>query len=253
MLKTLLVCTLLMLPLTAYEKPENITDEGWEEIQPYLVDETSSLKRKLDKIFSPKKRPVRSPLGLKFAGFEIIKGNSRTGIVIAKHPKLKGKIVKVFTDDSWMPNDWYNFLTRVRGAEVVRELIKLHEWEDEFTVPKKEIYVLPSDNHPPLENCPKKFFALIVDEVKMVSFSRHAALWQSNLINQEKLIKLFILLSEGGLIDSVYIDNIPMNKEGKITFLDTEHYHKGPIPYSRFDQFLSPDMRNFWIQLTGRG
>lgn len=252
MLKTLFACSLLLLPLSAYEKPDSISDDGWEEIQPYLVDETSSLKKKLDKIFSPKKRPSRSPITLKLAGFEIIRGNPRNGMISAKHPKLKGKVIKIFPDDNAFGNDWFNFLTRVKGAEFIRELIRHHEWEEDFAVPNKEIYVLPADDFAPIDNFPKKHFALVVDEVKMHSYETHLLLWKSHLITEDKINKLFILILEGGLIDSVYIDNIPLNKKGKITFVDTEHFQKNPIPFSRFDQFLNPAMQSYWQRLTGR-
>lgn len=60
----------------------------------------------------------------------------------------------------------------------------------------------------------------------LLSDSKNEEAWESTKkIRKSKLEALFHLLKEEKLIDSVYIDNIPFSRNGKITFIGTEHYH----------------------------
>jgi hypothetical protein len=68
-------------------------------------------------------------------------------------------------------------------------------------------------------------------------------------ITPAKLVELFILFTELGLIDSIYPDNIPPTRSGKIAFIDTEHHHHWPVNLEKFKHFLSPAMQVYWQSL----
>ena len=64
----------------------------------------------------------------------------------------------------------------------------------------------------------------------------------------KRIVRIF--LTEEGLKDSVFPDNIPFTKDGKMAFIDTEHHHLWPVDYYRLERYLSPEMKTYWKNLT---
>lgn len=73
-------------------------------------------------------------------------------------------------------------------------------------------------------------------------------------MNKEKLEALYTMLSENLLIDSTFIDNIPFSKDGRIAFIDTEHYNSTlkEVCYEMVGAQLSPNMQEHWNQLINK-
>lgn len=230
----------------------NLDEATYQAITPYFLPVDHPLQKKLAKIFTKSKRPIFSLATLRMSGFEYLGGNLQTTIKVLRHPDLKGYVIKVFLDDSWFPNDWYNFWKRCRGAEAVRQAILAHGWEDEFEAPQKWIYELPEPKKRLPAEVNQKYFILIAKDAKIASYEENKILWKSSAISEEKLIKLHTLMKETGLVDSVYIDNIPFTKNGKIAFVDTEHFHRWPIPYYKLLPFLNTNKKDFWFSITSQ-
>jgi hypothetical protein len=71
--------------------------------------------------------------------------------------------------------------------------------------------------------------------------------WKKKM-NRQLLDALYTIIMENLLLDSVYADNIPFCKDGRIAFLDTEHTldTTQAIPIQAIGQYLSKEMLSYW-------
>ncbi|MCE2983922.1 MAG: hypothetical protein LW832_10215 [Parachlamydia sp.] len=218
----------------------------WFNLEPYFLPPDHPLKPKLDRLFS--KRVTLSKETMEKAGFKKIHLRQPTNIVIGRHADLKGYLVKAYLDTQPPLIDWVNWVNRIKGAQTIQEMIDKYQMKD-FLVPKKWIYPLPEHPSPPNQSgYHRKNFILVVEDMHILQDEDNRKAFQ-NKMTPARLKRLFILFTEGGLIDSIYPDNIPFTKKGKIAFIDTEHFHCWPVNVLRFKQFLSPAMQEAWQNL----
>lgn len=233
--------------LAGYPYNPYVSPDVWQILEPYFLPLNHPIKAKLDRIFS-KTRATLSPESFEAAGFGKVKLRQPGNLVIGRHPNLKGYLVKAYLDTQIPLPEWSNWINRIQGAESIQACLKKHRYRS-FTVPKKWIYPLPAEPSPPnngLYN--RKNFILVVEDMNILSSDKNLKAYQKK-ITPEILDALYVILSEEGLLDSVYPDNIPFTKTGEIAFIDTEHHHKWPIPYDRLARYLSPNMQRYWQQL----
>lgn len=240
-----LACT-LEIHAQPFQKSQYIDEARWIEVQPYLLPENHPVKSKLDSIFS-KSRATSSIDTFSRAGFDYMDLRKWDNVIVAWHQKLKGYIIKAYLDDQIGINDHLAFMTRINGAEAIRDAITAFGYENYFKVPKKWLYMLP-DDPPVLPGLQRKMFILVEEDMNLVSSSSNSRMWQKNS-SKNFLKALFTLLQTLGLKDSVYITNIPFAKDGKVAFIDTEHHHSWPVKFSRLAKFLNPDMQVYWWSL----
>lgn len=224
-------------------KPENIDENTWHNALPYLLPYHHPLKDKLDSLFC-KKRHVASFKAMVRGGFTCLELRNWDNILVASHPTLKGYLIKTYVDEQYGISELDELLKRIHGAHFTRQAICDFNLGHLFKVPHKWLYPLPSyfSNDPNLQ--PKQFL-LIVEDMSLVSDTANPRKWY-NKPNKALLKALFQLLSTIGLKDSVFISNIPYSKDGKIAFIDTEHYHQWPIAYHRLNYRLRPEMEEYW-------
>ncbi len=226
----------------------SVSQEVWDKVTPYLMKSDHPAKPILDTLFS-KPNVIQNRETLIASGFSVSKPRKFDNIFIAKHKKLKGYILKLYTDEQGNLPDWFNWVKRAKGALVIRNAIARHGYQNMFSVPKKWIYPLPRIAQKPED----KSFILVVEDMDLEKSSANKAKWQStHSINRAKLQALYVLLKEEGLIDSVYIDNIPFSKTEHIAFIDTEHFHvydKG-LRYDKLTSHLPEKYQSYWIELT---
>lgn len=216
-------------------------------INPHLIPSNSPAKIFLDKIFG-KKHLTYSKDSLEKAGFKCSKNPKWNNIIIAKHPGLSGYVLKLFTDDQPEVNELENFLRRIEGSKIVNEAIEKLGYQKFFKTPRKWIYSLPETDD--VAENPKKFI-LVAQDMRILSTTKNNKRWRSaHAVTPKKLEMLYNILEETGLHDSVYIDNIPFSTDGKIAFIDTEHYQHWPIHYSILTQFLDRKMQQYWQELV---
>jgi hypothetical protein len=224
--------------------------EVWEELEPYFLPIGHPIKKRLDRFFQ-KDRATLSLQTFIEGGFLNAKMRKPTNIVIGRSARFKGYLFKVYLDSQPTLFEWDNWLKRIRGANAIKECIELHGFQN-FTVPRKWIYPLPLEPFP-TDQAPynRKNFILIVEDMSILSWNDNLKAYKRKF-TRRLLRDLHCILTEVGLLDSVYPDNIPFTKSGKIAFIDTEHHHhpQDSIPYHKLTRYFSEEMGEYWESLS---
>lgn len=232
----------------AYQKPAHVDTGVWNQLTPHFLPEDHPIKAKLDTIFSA--RATQNTASLKKAGFIDPEPRKYSRTVVTRHPRLKGFVIKLYTDDSPL-NDAFELLLRVTGANYTRDAINRFGYQSIFAVPKKWIYPLPESRLSTDGSYPKNFI-LIAEDMNVLERSDNYYWWKSGLVTKKILDALYMIVQEAGLDDSVMPSNIPFTKDGKIAFVDTPCYHRWPVGFDRLTRHLSPAMRKHWSLLISK-
>lgn len=238
------------MPPLEYQKPESVDDGMWEQMRPYFLPEDHPLKPKLDYIFC-RDRVTANSESLKKSGFKCKALRKWNNAIVAKHSKLKGYIFKMYSDDQVGFVDYPYWFARIQGTEVIRKSIEKLGYQHIFKVPKKWIYPLP---HNPLSQNPsERNFILVCEDMRIMSKEGNYERWRGPLVTHQLLDAVYDILTDAGLLDSIYVDNMPFCKDGKIAFIDTEHFCKWPVPYHKMLPFLSKSNQAYWQSLIQNG
>jgi hypothetical protein len=218
--------------------------EAWEQVAPYLMSDTHPLKQTLDDLFS-QTRIIRDRESLLKAGFENPKPQPVTGVVVTRHPQMPGYVFKIYTDDrmTYYRNqpEYTTWMRRARGAALVRHEIARQGWQAYFKAPIKWIYALP----PKPKASPghlQKNFILVEEDMEILPNRESKKKWQDGTITPKHLRMLFHLLTTLGMADSCKYSNIPVCKDGRIAFVDTQSNLRWPLHYSILDRVLSKEL-----------
>lgn len=233
-------------------RPPHVDPEIWDSLSPCFLPEDHPIKPKLDEIFLKGDRVVLSSKTLKKAGFKDTTPRKYSGTIVATHKKLKGYIVKLYTDDQKGKIDWAYLKDRVTGANAVRASIENHNFGSIAKTPKKWIYPLPATPAPPA-GMERKNFILIEEDVNVLGKNRSLAMWRTNFASRVLLNAVYIILNENGLIDCAYAFNMPFAEDGRIAFVDTEMHHRWPVPFHKLTPYLSTAGQAYWRQLIEMG
>jgi hypothetical protein len=228
----------------------SIDSASWEVAKPFLIPENHPMKAKLDAIFS-KTRATISIHTFKEAGFKYLPLRKWDNVIVAWHSKLKGHLVKVYLDDQIGIPDLETLIQRIYGAEKIRAAINEFGYQKMFKVPRKWLYPLP-DLPASLPGLQRKKFIIIEEDMNLYASYDNEQLWK-NSVNKKTLAALFHLLETLGLKDSVYITNIPFSIDGRVAFIDTEHYSKWPVDHHKLLHFLSKKKQKYWNELIRAG
>lgn len=229
-----------------YTYYSQIEKDLWNTLKPYFLPEDHPIKEKLDTLFADQDfRVVTSKKTLLAAGFTLVHKGRRMHPSVYSHPDLEGYLLKVFVDKEYKLNDGEKFLKRIRGAEVITRVIAENQFEDLFKVPKKWLYPLPEYPSPEASIRSRKNFILVVEDMDIYSNAENKELWATTMTPQ-LLQKVYTLLDEAGLYDSVFAFNMPFSRDGRIALVDTEFYDRWPIYYGRLTKYLSPEMQRIW-------
>ncbi|MFV0339981.1 MAG: hypothetical protein ACK5MA_05020 [Parachlamydiaceae bacterium] len=226
----------------------NYTTDEWLQIAPYLLPNTHPVKPKLEKMFR-KKRYISTIDTLKDGDFTV-KGPGSGRTLVAKHKKLPDVLIKIFPDDEPI-DELKQFMRRITGAQVAREIIAKYQLEWLFKVPRKWIYILPQE--PKATGPYPKSLILIVEDMEILQKTDNYPKWKSSSMTKKKLDAVYILLQEGGFNDLALAFNLPFCKDGLLAVVDTEDYHKWPIPFNRLNKYLSDSMIKYWEELIAKG
>lgn len=224
----------------------------WDRLKPFFLPEDHPIKAKLDKLFA-KERITLSRSSMIRAGFTKAEVRRLDTIVLGKSTFIKGYLLKVFLDTQPPINEWESYLQRIMGADVIRACIERHGFQNLFKVPKKWIYPLPVEPSPPDDpKYSRKNFILIVEDMDLISPEANEKVYREE-ISTEMLDALFIMIKEEGLVDSMHIDNTTFSRDGRLAFVDTEHYHKGPVRFEVLLRVLKGSRRDHWKMLMQNG
>lgn len=228
----------------------HIPDEAWEQVAPYLMPDTHPLKQTLDEIFS-ETRVLRDQGSLFNAGFKKRKPQPKTGVIVTKHPRMKGYVFKIYTDDVLTyyrgQPEYTTWMLRARGAALVRHEIARKGWEAYFKAPIKWIYALP----PTTEADPghlQKNFILVEEDMRILPNEESKKRWQDGTITPKHLRRIFHIITTLGLRGGCKYDNIPLCKDGRIAFIDTQNNlcFDSPLPYYRLLRVLKGELYDLW-------
>jgi len=229
----------------------HVPDEAWEAVTPYLLPDNHPYRSTLDRIFS-KTRVLHNEASLKSAGFTWTKKGSFSPVYPTLHKKIKGYYIKVFTD-SQDKTDWKNWVARVQGAKSIQKSIDENNYQTLFKVPKKYIYPLPEKPGPTGSGKKRKNFILLAEDMKIFRHSLNKEMYRYR-ITPTHLNAVYKVVTEVGLVDSLYINNLPWAKDGRLAFVDTEKHHMWPIAYQRYTKILSTGMQQHWkLLITHQG
>ena len=134
---SLIICCNLFLQ-AEYSRPKGMNKDAWEKLVPYFLPEDHPIKEELDLIFDQKTRPTLSPKTFKKAGFSYKKIQGVTRVIVAKHPKMTGYVVKAYLDAHYFHNnrpEYISWYQRIIGADLLRQLIATSDLTTSFKVP----------------------------------------------------------------------------------------------------------------------
>lgn len=219
----------------------------WDDLKPYFLPEDHPIKAKLDQIFS-KQRASYSKNSLQLSGFKFRNPKKILRVVVARHEKIKGYLLKIYTDDQPFLGEWVDMKNRILGAYYTQQAIDRHGYNKLFKVPKKWIYPLPPEPAAP-QGCYQKHFILVVEDMKILGLEKNYYFYRSIAMTEEIMKAIFTICKEVGLSDSLFPPNIPFSKDHKLAFVDTQHFHHWPIKIDRLIPYLHPLGQKYWIEL----
>lgn len=233
-----------------YTRPPTVSEDIWDELSPLFLPYDTPERVILDEIFS-KRRVLSSFKSMSRAGF-ILVTDPKHKIIVAKHPKLEGLLFKIFLDSTDQSDDYW-WRKRVINSTKIQETIDLYGYNAIMKTPKKWIYPLPIEPAAAEGSYPKHFI-LVVEEMDILGRSDNLSAYRT-MMTEDRLDAFYRLLSELKLLDSVYADNTPFCKDGRMAFIDTEHSMDTtqPVPISSVGQYLNPEMLKYWEQLIVNG
>lgn len=235
--------------LFAYEKPPEVSQEVWNQLEPYFLPASHPMKHKLDKLF--KKRVLASASTLKHYHFQNTNAGRYSHMVVSTHPSLTGIILKFATDDCNYV-EWPQLKKRVESSHKLQFAITAFGYDKYFKVPKKWIYPLPLYPTASRLSPYPKYFILVAEDMNIMPRGQNYFQWKdSTFATREMLEALFHILESEGMSDSTVAFNIPFARDGKIAFIDLEHYNSWPIPYHRLLMYLNDEGQRMWTEITG--
>lgn len=230
-----------------------VSAEAKKAMQPYLLSLKHPMRSVLDSIFLKKRVTVDKRTFYK-AGFRIIAEGPRSYILVAKHRKLPGFLVKAHVDTELhkkhQKESWQWLVRRCQGASKIREIIKKRNIRY-FVVPDKWLYCLPAQPSPPNDGHHTRHLALLLtNDMELVTEKRNYYAW-SHYITKQHLDELYTIISRAKG-SSYRPDNIAYTKHDQFAFIDTEYPTSGP-DYKRIRPYLNSEMRHYWDKLVKTG
>lgn len=236
-----------------YKQNSHIPNDVWEMAKPYFLPENHPVRPQLDRIFSSS-RVLQNPDTFRMAGFKRWKPGRVSHIFASSNPQLKGVFIKGFPDnDTMVKADHKKLIHRIEGARAVRESINKFGYQKKFTVPNKWLYPLPENPSPPNSSkYIRRNFILVAEDMNILDQEKNNKSYKKKMTTS-LMDKLYTIINDVGLYDSVYAFNVPFTKDGKLAFIDTEWHHRWPIPYGRFTKYFSKDKKKYWEKLIEQG
>lgn len=212
---------------------------------PYLLPSHSPLHHILHKIFA-NPEVMKNEHTFTNAGFITLFLRSRGNLRIARHPKLKNYLFKLYlTEEAGlrMKSRQNALIRRCTVAAGLRRLIHEHKLRY-ITVPDKWLYEVANPAHPH-----EKLFVLIVQDMRLVSREKSKAAWKTK-VTRRHLRELYCVLRHG--YASLAIDqNISYTKSKTFSCIDTEYLPRN-FELEKVKKYFSKKMRRYWdALLTG--
>jgi len=151
--------------------------------------------------------------------------------------KYSNKISKISLDDQLA-----NYECRIEGASRLRTFISEHHLRH-IAVPQKWLYEIPT----PSPHISRISYILVVEELKLLDKKKTERAYRH--IDKSVLRELCLVLFHFRGLDSI-TKNMPFTKDGRVAFIDTEHWRRhdrlkkeGKKILSHIDSHLSDKRR----------
>lgn len=239
-----------------YQRSPAIPEEVWNEAKSYFLPEDHPIKKRLDDLFG-RNRLLNSLETMQQANFRIL--NTSSELDVAIHPEIPQYVIKFYLDDhdnqprftklqllDCYVSEVRLWLLRIEGTKRIQKILDTYNYNTIMKVPKEWIYPLPLT--PQATGPFPKYFILIEENMHIVDDKENIRKYQEEMT--PFLLKAFYnVLKEGKFYDSVYIDNNPFSRDGKIAFTDTEEYDRKPVLFEKILPYLSLEMQMYWKTL----
>jgi hypothetical protein len=150
------------------------------------------------------------------AGFDVIDREHKDKIMVATHGAAPGYMFKKYSNDTSPKDQLEKYEQRVEGARKVRALIEERRLEH-IVVPQKAVIELPRE----FSSRKSSPHVVIAERLSLSSHSDTKRTYSH--IDENVLRDLCVVLHVFPGLDSV-VANMPFTKDGKIAFIDTEHW-----------------------------
>lgn len=218
------------------------------ELSDCLLPDSHPLQEKLSDLFNDP-RMFKTKKTFKKTNFHLLSKGMRK-IMVASHPKLKGYLVKKFSDFTSPDDQLINYLKRISGARALREFIKDNKLKH-VVVPQKWLYPLPSQFSDPKTG--NSTYILIVEDMDICSgnSSYHGETAKKYAEIDNKILREIctIVYYFRGL-DSAPC-NMPFTHENKVAFIDTECWDEWDRQgfLSRIKRYLNAESRAYVMKV----
>lgn len=234
-----------------YTNNSYISREEKDAIKKYLLPADHKVKPLLDAIFLSS-RATENKTALLRAGFVILSDQPRSFIIVATHPHIPGYIFKLHLDDDKRKKGgkpgWHWFERRMFAIRQITKCIEDNHYTKYFKTPNKWAYPLPMNPSPPdNSHYERKNFILVEDDMELARDSKNVEFWK-NEVSYKQLDQLKHILEVCGG-SSIRPRNLPLCKDGRIAFIDTE-YPGRSAKFYQLKPFLNHRMRAYWEKTT---
>lgn len=188
---------------------------------------------------------------LKQHGFEIVNEAASINswsIMVARHPQLKGFLIKKYRDSIPRDVQLRNYLLRIKNACILSDFINMQKMTH-LIVPKKWLYVFSTTGSD------SEDYLLIVEELPICS----GGWWGGETLQRYAVMDeptmreiCFVLYNLQGC--DAWPQNLPFTRNGQIAFIDTEHLGQSFGDFTlRLLQFINPKIvpnaQEYWSEL----
>jgi hypothetical protein len=252
----LLLALLFAWPIYSGEKTKKqkhlyLGREESKQIAPFIMPPAHPLFPILESIFTLQRVTFNAD-ALAKAGFITKFIQPRSYIRVVSHPSMPGYLFKLYLDDDlrlkkFIPG-WKWLVNRVKNARKIRKFIQKNNIRH-FTVPRKSLYVLPEKPLPPMKRgkYAPKWEILVVEDMNLAPQEENLHAWKRKITKKHLDEFHSIIKAVGG--NSYRATNVPLTKEGKFAFIDTE-YNEKRVDTASIKPYLSRKMARYWKKLT---
>lgn len=218
--------------------------------RPYMLPQYHPAKGALD-VIAANPDVFKSRPSLAQAGWTLLDLSDQIRpwtIMVASRPEIEGFVVKTYSTEYKDPTydvALYRYVRRIRNVRKLLAYLEDHKCTF-VTAPHKWLYRIPKTN----------IYLLIAEKMDIIpgSIEEGEVLERFKSITKEQLEELARVMIDVKGCDAT-LQNIPLTRDGKMAFLDTDHQGFYPDAWERrIIPSLSPDMqkyaRDLWRRLA---
>ena len=152
------------------------------------------------------------------AGFQVVARSHDSKIMVASHASVEGFLFKKYTSDVSLKEQHANYVRRIKGARELRSFLDAQRFR-RVTVPQKWLYELPHA----FCSRGRHSYVLVVERLDILD--EEGTKQAYHRIDDVLLRELSAVVFKFKGLDS-NAKNLPFTKDGRVAFVDTEHWDR---------------------------